>query len=361
MAIHFACACGQGFSVRQRRAGKIGTCPKCGQAVRVPNLVAPAQSAPGTAVASRAMAAVRALAHYGFWPVAVGASLWGSGWALRNGYGFQVAVLGVYAVLNAALLVLERLFPYRRAWHGSDGQIPHNVAHTVLAAFVAPHFAGVFLITAALPYAHRLAERFGGTLWPQDWPMGAQLLLMLVGWDFVAYWTHRWSHEWRWLWRVHALHHSPAQLNVINAGRFHAFDAFKTEFIAVPLSLLAGMPVAVLIWYVMFFRFIGLLSHANIDLRFGPLNYIFNTPVLHRWHHSVRPEEGLKNYGQNLMLWDLLFGTYYNPPDRAPGTLGIRDPMPRGFVGQMLSPFTLGGRRARAAQQRAETPAAARA
>ena len=49
--------------------------------------------------------------------------------------------------------------------------------------------------------------------------------------------------------------------------------------------------------------------------------------------------EGNKNYGENLVLFDLLFGTYYNASYRPPSVIGVPDPMPRGFVGQLLQPF----------------------
>ena len=35
---------------------------------------------------------------------------------------------------------------------------------------------------------------------------------------------------------------------------------------------------------------------------------------MHRWHHSTNLDEGNRNYGQNLLLWDQLFGTYIAQP-----------------------------------------------
>lgn len=56
--------------------------------------------------------------------------------------------------------------------------------------------------------------------------------------------------------------------------------------------------------------FIGILTHANLDVRCGPINYVFNTPELHRRHHSRRAEEGNRNYGENFVLGDLIFVTW---------------------------------------------------
>jgi sterol desaturase/sphingolipid hydroxylase (fatty acid hydroxylase superfamily) len=49
--------------------------------------------------------------------------------------------------------------------------------------------------------------------------------------------------------------------------------------------------------------------------------------------------QGNKNYGENLVLWDLLFGTYYDSPERPPADIGIAETMPAGFVDQLLYPF----------------------
>jgi hypothetical protein len=50
--------------------------------------------------------------------------------------------------------------------------------------------------------------------------------------------------------------------------------------------------------------------------------------------------EGNKNYGENLMLWDLLFGTYYDDAKRRPPVeIGIKEAMPRTFISQLVMPF----------------------
>ena len=62
----------------------------------------------------------------------------------------------------------------------------------------------------------------------------------------------------------------------------------------------------------------GAYQHANLPVRSVPLNWIFSMTELHRWHHSKRVEEANHNYGGNLILWDVIFGTRYLPEDRDP-------------------------------------------
>jgi sterol desaturase/sphingolipid hydroxylase (fatty acid hydroxylase superfamily) len=75
-------------------------------------------------------------------------------------------------------------------------------------------------------------------------------------------------------------------------------------------------------------------------MKFGWMNYIFNTPELHRWHHSTDLSEGDKNFGENLMLWDLVFRSFYLDPTRhRPAIIGIKSAMPKTFFAQIAMPF----------------------
>ena len=64
---------------------------------------------------------------------------------------------------------------------------------------------------------------------------------------------------------------------------------------------------------------------------------------LHRWHHSKLIEESNRNYGNNLIVWDLLFGSWFLPKDRRVGDLGlINRNYPLDFASQMKTPFISG-------------------
>jgi len=63
---------------------------------------------------------------------------------------------------------------------------------------------------------------------------------------------------------------------------------------------------------------------------------------LHRWHHSRRLEESNTNFGQNLIVWDVVFGTRFLPKDREPpADIGIAGlpAFPMDYWGQLVSPF----------------------
>ena len=73
-------------------------------------------------------------------------------------------------------------------------------------------------------------------------------------------------------------------------------------------------------------------SHSGGDVKGGWLNYFFNTPEVHRWHHSAEfPDDKMLRYGCNfgvgVSFWDIIFGTFYLPKDEkgnvvAPPRLG---------------------------------------
>jgi sterol desaturase/sphingolipid hydroxylase (fatty acid hydroxylase superfamily) len=72
----------------------------------------------------------------------------------------------------------------------------------------------------------------------------------------------------------------------------------------------------------------------------GWLNYIISGPELHRWHHSKTIKESNSNYGNNVIVWDILFGTFFYPKDRRVKELGLLNRRyPSGFLAQMRTPF----------------------
>ena len=83
-------------------------------------------------------------------------------------------------------------------------------------------------------------------------------------------------------------------------------------------------------------------QHCNLDLRLGPLNWIFSMAELHRWHHSTLIVESNRNYGQELIVWDAVFGTRFLPPGREPPErIGIPDlpRFPTGYLAHLSSVF----------------------
>jgi sterol desaturase/sphingolipid hydroxylase (fatty acid hydroxylase superfamily) len=241
----------------------------------------------------------------------------------------------VYLGLAAALFFLERLLPFERGWLADDGEVGTDLAHTVFNKGIAQ----VLLVVGAAFGVAELVASEGAGLWPEHWPLALQIALGLLIAEIGLYAAHRMAHELPLLWRFHAVHHSATRLWFFNTGRFHVVDTMKSIALSQPLLFLAGAPVEVFQWVSMVTAYLGMLTHCNVDMRLGPLNLLVNSPELHRWHHSMEIREGNRNYGENLMVFDHAFGTWLLPAARPPAMIGIREAMPRGFLGQLVQPF----------------------
>ena len=169
-----------------------------------------------------------------------------------------------------------------------------------------------------------------------------QVALALVLAEFGHYWFHRLSHQHPWVWRLHAVHHSAPRLYWLNATRFHPLDLLSLSACqSLPLVLL-GFPPRTFFLYTVFASCYGQLQHGNIALRTAGFDWLFSTPLLHRWHHSVNPREGNTNYGAIVNLWDLLFGTYRRPASgEFTGAIGVQGMprFPRDYGSHLLVPW----------------------
>ncbi|MCW5747297.1 MAG: sterol desaturase family protein [Alphaproteobacteria bacterium] len=240
-----------------------------------------------------------------------------------------------YFLLAGALFLLERVMPHERRWLSDDGQLMPDLGHTLISKSAVQ----VLIVVVAVIGLTDAVEPTGAAWWPRAWPLAAQVVLGLAIAEIGFYWAHRLSHEWPVLWRFHAVHHSVKRLWFVNTGRFHFVDTIISVAFGLTLGLAVGVPKDIIVWASAITAYAGLLTHCNVEMRLGFLNYLFNTPSLHRWHHSMVPEEGNRNYGENLMFCDQLFGTFINPDRRPPADIGIREPMPATLLQQILQPF----------------------
>ena len=290
----------------------------------------------GDVAKGRGSSILQTILDYSLWPLLLIGALIPTGIGIAFGHG-PLAFNIVYFSLAGLLFVIEKLYPHEKKWLHSDGQEIPDLAHT---AFTKAFVQLLIISLTWLGLATVVGGESGSGFWPNEWPMFFQVTLALVVAEFGLYWAHRVAHEWMPLWWFHAVHHSSKKLWFFNTGRFHIVDTLKSVIFSAPLLALAGTPKDVVLWFGAITAYIGFLTHCNIRMKFGVLSYIFNTPALHRWHHSMDLREGNKNYGENLIIWDLIFRTYYDDTKRRPpAEIGIKDAMPKGFWAQLVEPF----------------------
>lgn len=258
--------------------------------------------------------------------------------------GLSIALSAYAAVLAGAILITwhEIKLPYKREWRPRANEVQNDALFLGAVQIGVPLLLTVSLVVALADFLRNegLAVE---SVWPHHLPIWAQAALMLLIADFWRYWLHRAFHRFGPMWRLHAVHHSPHRLYWVNVGRFHPLEkAIQYGFDALPFALL-GVSGEVMSAYFVFYGINGFYQHSNCHVRLGPLNYLIAGPELHRWHHSESPRESNNNFGNNLIVWDLLFGTRFLPADRQVGPLGlINRQYPSSFCAQMRTPFIRG-------------------
>ena len=251
----------------------------------------------------------------------------------------SVATYGPVAVAAVAIIALEAMRPHRQEWQPDRESVTNDTLFLVLVQMLLPIVISATALFA-LASTSRELESSVQSWWPHSWPVAAQVLAMLALGDLLRYWLHRAFHTWPAMWRFHAVHHSPHRLYWLNVGRFHPVEkAGQLVFDSLPF-VLVGVSDEVLAGYFVFYAVNGFFQHSNCRVRLGWLNYVISGPELHRWHHSRLVAESNNNYGNNLILWDLLFGTRFLPRDRQVEELGLKNRRyPLGFAPQMAAPF----------------------
>ena len=153
-------------------------------------------------------------------------------------------------------------------------------------------------------------------------PTWAVWIVTFVMIDFVYYWYHRFSHRVRFMWAVHMNHHSSEEMNFTVSFRQAWFGPITKVpfFIVMPLIgfdpiITAVAGVASTLW--------GVIGHTQWIRRLGVLEYILVTPSSHRVHHGSNECYIDKNYGNLLIVWDRLFGTFAEEIE--PVRFGIRE------------------------------------
>lgn len=222
------------------------------------------------------------------------------------------------------MLFLEWVMPARADWSMSRRSFLRRDVPMLLlngAALAATSFCLTALtVWSALPKVHDA----NGLPW---WVQACVAILIS---DFLWYWVHRYSHQARgrlgqWMWKTHVAHHLPQQVYVFMHAVGHPINSAYVRVILMLPPVFLGFSEEAIFAAAVLTGFQGLVSHFNVDVRAGYLNYLFMGTELHRYHHSSAVNEG-KNYAAVVTIWDQLFGSFDYHAGFLPDTLGVHDP-----------------------------------
>jgi sterol desaturase/sphingolipid hydroxylase (fatty acid hydroxylase superfamily) len=202
------------------------------------------------------------------------------------------------------------------------------------------------LLALALPAGNAAAsiyarERGWGVLGLWNLPWTAGTILLLLTRSLSTYGLHRCSHSVPVLWRIHRVHHSDERCDLSTSFRSHPLEAMIGFPLAIAVTAFVGPRIGQLITVETLLLSIAMWEHGQVRSR--PVvekwvGLVVPTPSQHRLHHSADPLHYNCNFGDGLILWDRLFGTYAT--GRQPERYGVSEcPQGGGYSHLLTQPF----------------------
>jgi len=173
------------------------------------------------------------------------------------------------------------------------------------------------------------------------WWFLVSLIVLLLAMDLWSYLLHRAAHKFPVLWAMHSLHHSAEALTIVTGARHFWLEGplFAAAFPI--LGIIFKVPPEMVTPITLAYFLIGDgMVHLNLRISFGRFALVLNNPQFHRIHHSVEPKHWNKNFCKMFPLFDVIFGTAWNPgKEEFPKTgLGSGE-RPTGFLDGIVWPI----------------------
>lgn len=259
---------------------------------------------------------------------------------INGGWSGTVVSTSVYFSALMIATLLSRFQPYYEHWQQPQQDTVTDWLHLLISTSVA---SGVFQLLAV--ESHLFRDHFSIVVWPNHWPWYIQLPVLATLAEFGGYWSHRAMHTFNWLNRVHTIHHSAKRLYPLNATRNHPIDVLITLICTLTPLMMLGVSEENLSLLSSFLIAHLVLQHANLEFDLGVFERWLNLCKLHKWHHLPDMEKQRANFGNVLLVWDHVFGTYrdfnQNAEDALAIDLGTHQNMATDYVSQLTYPFEI--------------------
>ena len=244
-------------------------------------------------------------------------------WLVVPGYGYGFVLI--------TIAILELIIPQeRRRWNRasllSGTYLLFAGKMTLYALVVAPLMRNTWVYLG-----------FGSLHLDRSLPLPLYMVVGLLVVTFTAYWAHRGMHRLPLLWHIHKIHHSPRNLNWSSIYHKHFLELLLNEPLHIFTVLALGTDLVAPFGII--FMTVDVLAHSNVRLNLGRLSYLISTPQAHRIHHSIDPRHYDTNFGNTVMLWDHVFGTFFYDPANLPAAYGVVEDVPVSFVKQQIMPL----------------------
>jgi len=209
--------------------------------------------------------------------------------------------MSIILLTGCFLMILERMFPARKL-PKVDGWWTRVIIINILQAGV--------VIVAGFTW-ERWLQNYSLLHLTENLGLAWSTWIAYLAITFVYYFWHRWRHDSQFLWNVfHQLHHSPQRLETITSFYKHPLEIFGNSIIiSFTIYCLLGVSAEAGMWVNVLTSFAEYFYHMNIKTPHW-VGYILQRPESHRYHHELGKH--YRNFS-DLPLWDMIFGTFYNP------------------------------------------------
>lgn len=215
--------------------------------------------------------------------------------------------IAYFFFFNISIILLEILIDFflekKRRWKDSGANFLIFLINQILEKTI----VGGLGIIALMPF-HYLA--------PFSIPMNTWTwILAVIVADFTYYWMHRLEHEHRILWANHSVHHSSEDYNLTVSWRLSIIEPMIEWIFLIPMILVGFSPFQAIVGLVFVAQFQTWIHTEHIG-KLGWVDFVLNTPSVHRVHHGSNRKYLDKNYGGITMIWDHLFGTFQKEEEK---------------------------------------------
>jgi sterol desaturase/sphingolipid hydroxylase (fatty acid hydroxylase superfamily) len=216
------------------------------------------------------------------------------------------AIMAVGLGTLAFVQLLELVFERHEGWRINGRELLTDVFYVAFGYGVIG-FLSDTLVNGPLG---ELKEAWGiGTPWLAASPFLVQVLVVMFVFEFGQYWMHRAMHNWTPLWLTHAPHHHITQLNAMKG-----FIGNPIELFLISLGITALLDVDLNALFAAITAGGAIATYAHANVRADPpiwYGYFFTTIRNHSLHHTALSYEDTRcNYGNSVIFWDRVFGTY---------------------------------------------------
>ncbi|MFN3990432.1 MAG: sterol desaturase family protein [Erythrobacter sp.] len=217
---------------------------------------------------------------------------------------YTIVIVGL--VVLAFVQVMELVFERHAGWRINRQELATDIFYVAFGYGVIG-FLSESLINS--PLRELKADLGIATPWLADSPFMVQVLVVMLVFEFGQYWMHRAMHNWHPLWLTHAPHHHITQLNAMKG-----FIGNPIELFLISLGVIALLDVDLNALFAAITGAGAIAAYAHANVRADPpiwYGFLFTTIRNHSLHHTALSYEDTRcNYGNSVILWDRVFGTY---------------------------------------------------